>query len=174
MSSPSPPGGGLQEPLHRHLRQPQQRQGEERVGQLPRLRELFSFTDRNCNTVTQVSYENASQSNCQSPLVIQHPLFGRKENHSSLGRMISHLTKRTVVIPDARNHGNSPKCDNPSIKQMSTDLVDFQKQLKIRQSCLLGFSTGGRVAMMTALLHPQSGGNIVMLRLRRGLEHNFS
>ena len=134
----------------------------------------FPFTDRNCNTVTQVSYENASQSNCQSPLVIQHPLFGRKENHSSLGRMISHLTKRTVVIPDARNHGNSPKCDNPSIKQMSTDLVDFQKQLKIRQSCLLGFSTGGRVAMMTALLHPQSGGNIVMLRWRRVLEHNFS
>ena len=106
----------------------------------------------------KVSYENAKQSTTQSPLVIQHPLFGRKENHSSLGRMISHLTKRTVVIPDARNHGNSPKCENPSIKQMSSDLINFQNQLKIKHSCLLGFSSGGRVAMMTALLQPQSGG----------------
>ena len=70
--------------------------------------------------------------------------------------MISHLTKRTVIIPDARNHGNSPKCENPSIHQMSKDLVAFQNQLKINRSCLLGFSTGGRVAMMTALLQPQS------------------
>jgi len=107
-------------------------------------------------SLAYVSYENAIQKNCQSPLLIQHPLFGRKENHSNLGRMISHLTKRSVIIPDARNHGNSPKCENPSVKQMSKDLVNFQKQLNIDQSCLLGFSTGGRVAMMTALTQPQS------------------
>jgi len=150
------------------------------VSRLCRLRPLLGAASRNLSTGTfinpnnakerkesdkslaYVSYENASQSSSQSPLVIQHPLFGRKENHSSLGRMISHLTKRTVVIPDARNHGNSPKCDNPSIKQLSNDLVDFQKQLKIKQSCLLGFSTGGRVAMMTALLQPQSVERIVV------------
>jgi len=108
------------------------------------------------SSLAYVSYENATQNNSQSPLVIQHPLFGRKENHSNMGRLISHLTKRSVFIPDARNHGNSPKCENPSIHQMSSDLVAFQNQLKITKSCLLGFSTGGRVAMMTALLQPQS------------------
>jgi len=107
-------------------------------------------------SLAYVSYENATQKNTQCPLVIQHPLFGRKENHSNIGRLISHLTKRTVFIPDARNHGNSPKCENPSIHQMSTDLLAFQNQLKINRSCLLGFNTGGRVAMMTALQQPQS------------------
>ena len=95
-------------------------------------------------------------------MIIQHALFGRKENYVNIGKKIHHLTKRTVIIPDARNHGNSPKCVNPSVKQMSSDLMNLQQQLKIDKSSMLGFSTGGRVAMMSALMHPKHVDRLVI------------
>jgi len=107
------------------------------------------------NMLSYVSYENASKKDQSSPLIIHHALFGRKENYTSLGKKIHHVTKRSVIIPDARNHGNSPKCTNPSVKQMSSDLVNLQQQLQVDKASILGFNTGGRVAMMAALLHPK-------------------
>ena len=114
------------------------------------------------NKLAYVSYENASHKDESSPLIIQHALFGRKENYTNLGRKIHHVTKRSVIIPDARNHGNSPKCTNPSVKQMSSDLLGLQSQLKIHKSCMLGFSTGGRVAMMSALTNPDRVDRLVI------------
>jgi len=107
------------------------------------------------NTLSYVSYENASKKSQSTPLIIQHALFGRKENLTSLGKKIHYVTKRSVIIPDARNHGNSPKCTNPSVKQMSSDLVNLQHQLQVDKASILGFNTGGRVAMMAALRNPK-------------------
>ena len=42
----------------------------------------------------------------------------------------------------------------PSVKQMSSDLLNLQSQLHIPKSSMLGFSTGGRVAMLAALSSP--------------------
>ena len=72
----------------------------------------------------------------------------------SLGKKFHHLTKRSVIVPDARNHGNSPPCLNPSVKQMSSDLALLSSQLGVEKTCLLGHATGGRVAMTTALTKP--------------------
>jgi len=105
-------------------------------------------------SLSYVSYESPSSKTSQNPLVILHALFGRKENFTSLGKKIHHLTKRSVLIPDARNHGNSPTCLNPSVKQMSNDLVHLAAQVGLEKACLLGQGTGGRVAMMTALTKP--------------------
>jgi len=105
-------------------------------------------------SLSYVSYESTSSKNNQIPLVIHHALFGRKENFTSFGKKIHHLTKRSVLIPDARNHGNSSTCLNPSVKQMSDDLVHLLSQLGLEKACLLGQGTGGRVAMMTALTKP--------------------
>jgi len=103
-----------------------------------------------------VSYETpVSKSQKQTPLVIQHCLFGRKENFFSLGKKFHHLTKRSVIIPDARNHGNSPSCSTPSLKQMSTDLVNLSCQLGIEKTNLLGHASGGRIAMLASLLYPK-------------------
>ena len=65
------------------------------------------------------------------------------------------MTKRSIIIPDARNHGNSPKCDNPSVQQMTRDLLGLQNQLRLPSVSMLGFDTGGRIAMMAALRQPQ-------------------
>jgi len=105
------------------------------------------------NSLSYVSYEKYT-STTQTPLIIQHALFGRKENFLSLGKKFHHLTKRSVIVPDARNHGNSPPCLNPSVKQMSSDLALLSSQLGVEKTCLLGHATGGRVAMTTALTKP--------------------
>merc|ERR1712096_378945 len=105
------------------------------------------------NKLSYVSYESPT-SPTQAPLIIHHSLFGRKENFRSLGKKFHHLTKRSVIIPDARNHGNSPPCLNPSVKQMSSDLALLSSQLGVEKTCLLGHATGGRVAMTTALTKP--------------------
>ena len=121
---------------------------------------LAFLVDMTC--LLQVSYESTGQSQAAKPLIIQHALFGRKENLVSLGKKINHITKRSVIIPDARNHGNSPKCTNPSVKQMSSDLLGLQSQLQVPQASLLGFSTGGRVAMMAALSAPKMVDRLVV------------
>ena len=46
------------------------------------------------------------ESRQQTPLIIQHSLFGRKENCKILGKELHHLTRRRVILPDARNHGD--------------------------------------------------------------------
>lgn len=112
--------------------------------------------------LSYVSYESPTSSN-QTPLIIHHALFGRKENFLSLGKKFHHLTKRSVILPDARNHGNSPPCLNPSLKQMSSDLVSLTSQLEVEKACLLGHATGGRVAMMTALTKPHLVDRLVVV-----------
>jgi len=114
------------------------------------------------NKLSYVSYESPT-SPSQAPLIIHHSLFGRKENFRSLGKKFHHLTKRSVIIPDARNHGNSPPCTNPSIKQMSSDLVNLTAQLGVEKTCLLGHATGGRVSMLTALTKPNLVDRLVVV-----------
>lgn len=121
-----------------------------------------SSTSSTKESLSYVSFESPSSSN-QTPLMIQHALFGRKENFLSMGKKFHHLTKRSIIIPDARNHGNSPPCLNPSVKQMSSDLTSLSSQLGIKKSCLLGQATGGRVAMMTALTNPDLVDRLVVV-----------
>lgn len=88
-------------------------------------------------------------------MVLQHGLFARKENFKQLGKQLHHLTRRSLIIPDFRNHGASPTSSTMSLKQMSGDLVRLVQQVGGEgEACLLGHATGGRVAMMTALLRP--------------------
>merc|ERR1712142_716575 len=91
-----------------------------------------SYSDK----LSYVSYESPHCPN-QTPLIIHHNLFGRKENFCSIGKKFHHLTKRSVIIPDARNHGNSPPCLNPSLKQMSSDLVKLTSQLGVEKHVCL-------------------------------------
>jgi len=109
------------------------------------------------SSLAYVSYENTSQEQRQPPLVIQHGLFGRKENFTSLGKQIHHLTdtKRSIILPDLRNHGESPPSNFMSLQQMSADLQRLTSHLGVAKVAILGHATGGRVAMYTALTRPE-------------------
>lgn len=107
-------------------------------------------------SLSYISYERKDEDkSCLSPLLLHHSLFGRKENWVKFGRALHHLTKRQVVIPDARNHGNSFSSKALNFKLMSGDLVKLLHQLNISRASLVGHGNlGGRVCMLTALTSP--------------------
>jgi len=116
------------------------------------------------SSLAYVSYENTSQDHRQPPLIIQHGLFGRKENFTSLGKQIHHLTdtKRSIILPDLRNHGESPPSNFMSLRQMSADLQRLTSHLGVAKVAMLGHATGGRVAMYTALTRPELVSRLVV------------
>jgi len=116
------------------------------------------------SSLAYVSYENTSQDHRQPPLIIQHGLFGRKENFTSLGKQIHHLTdaRRSIILPDLRNHGESPPSNFMSLRQMSADLQRLTSHLGVSKVAMLGHATGGRVAMYTALARPELVSRLVV------------
>ncbi len=67
-----------------------------------------------------------------------------------------HLAERySVYTLDLRNHGRSPHSDVFTYPDMSNDIGAFLHDHHIRNASILGHSLGGKVAMQTALVHPE-------------------
>jgi len=112
-------------------------------------------SSRDEESLSFVSYENTrGKSSNASPILLCHALLGRKENWSRTGRELTHLTSRDLIIPDARNHGNSPKGYEMTNKQMSEDIVQLLESLKVPRVSIVGHGIGGRIGMYTALVRP--------------------
>ena len=76
--------------------------------------------------------------------------------HGIVGRLQRLLgTSRRIIVPDLRNHGQSPHDPDFSYESMATDLVGLLDKLEIEYACLVGHSLGGKVAMWLALEHPE-------------------
>jgi len=115
------------------------------------------FVKGNPQTDLQLSYivyERGNDVSPQPPILLHHGLLGRKENLSKTGKLLTHLTKRNIVIPDARNHGNSPSSHEMTHKQMSGDVVRMLGNLEIKETSIFGHGLGGRIGMYTALTRP--------------------
>ncbi|OFI35891.1 esterase [Alteromonas lipolytica] len=92
-------------------------------------------------------------------VVLIHGLFGNLDNLSALRR---HLVSRfNVVAIDLPNHGESPWLDTFTIEQCVDALISLLDNLGIAQCHIVGHSLGGKVAMLTALTHPQRVNNLV-------------
>lgn len=78
-------------------------------------------------------------------LVILHGLFGMSDNWVGIARKLSE--KFTVIIPDLRNHGNSPDSEVFDFECMVEDLDELFDELKIENPIILGHSMGGKLAM---------------------------
>jgi len=113
--------------------------------------------------LSYVAYEQRKNGSNQPPILIHHGLLGRKENWARTGRELGHLTNRKIVIPDARNHGNSPNSREMTHKQMSGDLVGLLNHLEIKQTNIIGHSLGGRIAMYTALTRPELVNKLIII-----------
>lgn len=84
-------------------------------------------------------------------LVFCHGLFGQGRNWTAIGKKFTH--DHAVLLVDLPNHGQSPWTDN-------VDLVADADRLAAQISgrgpvVLVGHSMGGKVAMLTALRHPE-------------------
>jgi esterase len=88
------------------------------------------------------------------PLVLLHGLFGSARNFGSVQRKLAEQ-RRTIAI-DLRNHGMSPHQPDMQYATMARDLIETLDGLSAVPAVLLGHSMGGKVAMLTSLLHPQA------------------
>lgn len=95
------------------------------------------------------------------PVIILHGLFGLSDNWVTLGRRLGiHFE---VIIPDLRNHGQSPHDPVFNYPAMAGDIKELMKDLGLSEIMLLGHSLGGKIAMTVALLDPASVKKLVVV-----------
>jgi pimeloyl-ACP methyl ester carboxylesterase len=76
--------------------------------------------------------------------------------HGIVGRLHRLLgNSRRIIVPDLRNHGQSPHDPVFGYEAMATDLIGLLDKLGIEHASLVGHSLGGKVAMWLALEHPE-------------------
>ncbi len=92
-----------------------------------------------------------------TPILLIHGLFGSAVNwHTIVGRLHTLLGEdRRLIVPDLRNHGQSPHDPILSYEAMAEDLIGLLDQLGIARAALVGHSLGGKVAMWLALNWPE-------------------
>jgi pimeloyl-ACP methyl ester carboxylesterase len=92
--------------------------------------------------------------------IILHGLYGSSDNWVSIARKIS--SKYTVILPDLRNHGQSPHSESHSYDLMADDIFELAGELRLNRFILAGHSMGGRAAMKFAIRWPQMINSLVV------------
>lgn len=88
------------------------------------------------------------------PLILLH---GNGEDCGYFVHQMEPFAKHFRVIAiDTRGHGQTPRGEASfSIRQFAEDLLDFMNLHQIEKAHILGFSDGGNIAMVLALMHPE-------------------
>lgn len=86
------------------------------------------------------------------PLFILHGLLGSSDNWVSLGKQFAE--NYSVIIPDLRNHGQSPHSDLWDYAAMAEDVHVLAENLGLNKVNIIGHSMGGKVAMQIADAYP--------------------
>lgn len=86
-------------------------------------------------------------------LVILHGLFGSSDNWTSIAKKLE--DRFTVILPDQRNHGQSPHSGIHDYEAMRNDLHELVTALSIEKFFLAGHSMGGKTAMAFAMKWPE-------------------
>ena len=94
------------------------------------------------------------------PLVLIHGLFGSAANWHGIARRLA--TGRRVLVPDLRNHGQSPWDPRMDYRTMAIDLAALLEREGIDRAHLVGHSMGGKAAMWLALTAPERVGSLVV------------
>ena len=88
----------------------------------------------------------------QPVLVLLHGLFGSAANWGSIARQLA--DRYRVLVPDLRNHGQSPHTTEHSYPAMAEDLRVLLAEGAIERAVIVGHSMGGKVGMQLALHYP--------------------
>ncbi len=95
------------------------------------------------------------------PVIILHGLFGISDNWVTHAKRLAE--KYQVLVPDLRNHGQSPHSSTFNYFAMVDDLLEFMKDNKLEKAMIIGHSMGGKVAMNFALEHPYMVQKLVVI-----------
>lgn len=82
-------------------------------------------------------------------IVLLHGLFGSSANWGSIARELS--GRYHVIVPDLRNHGQSPHVDDMDYPAMAGDVAALCGEFALDRPVIVGHSMGGKVAMCLAL-----------------------
>ena len=88
------------------------------------------------------------------PVIILHGLFGAGRNWMRIAQALG--TTHRVYLPDARNHGASPRGQGMSYAEMARDVLALIEREGLERPFVVGHSMGGKTAMTLALEHPQA------------------
>jgi esterase len=98
-----------------------------------------------------IRHDAAGGGALRSPLLIVHGLFGSARNWGAVARRLA--ADRTVLVPDLRNHGDSPwdaRHDYPALAADLAALIEAEGA----PMDVAGHSMGGKAAMVLALSRP--------------------
>lgn len=95
------------------------------------------------------------------PIIILHGLFGLSDNWVSVGKLLAHNYR--VIIPDLRNHGQSPHSNNFNYDAMTSDISELLDDLELSSAIVMGHSMGGKVAMQFALQYPEKTDKLIVV-----------
>lgn len=97
------------------------------------------------------------------PLVLLHGAFSGIG--TSFGRVLPGLAKtRQVIAFELQGHGRTADIDRPlTVEGMAEDVAAALPQLGIERADVLGYSTGGFVALHFAVRHPQMLHKLVLM-----------
>ncbi|HYN79616.1 MAG TPA: alpha/beta fold hydrolase [Lamprocystis sp. (in: g-proteobacteria)] len=94
------------------------------------------------------------------PALLIHGLFGSAANWHGIARRLA--GGRLVLVPDLRNHGESPWDARMDYPAMALDLAALLDHLGLERVHLVGHSMGGKAAMWLALSQPERVGSLVV------------
>jgi esterase len=105
------------------------------------------------------------------PVIILHGLFGLSDNWVSLGRRLA--ADFDVILPDLRNHGQSPHSAVFDYPSMADDVSELLNELQLTECFMVGHSLGGKVAMQYGFTFPERLRKLVIvdIGLRKYTEH---
>jgi pimeloyl-ACP methyl ester carboxylesterase len=88
------------------------------------------------------------------PLIILHGVLGISDNWVTFGRRMA-AKGFEVIIPDQRNHGQSPHHHTFNYYALVDDLSELIEGNNIESPVIIGHSMGGKVAMRYTLENPE-------------------
>jgi pimeloyl-ACP methyl ester carboxylesterase len=104
------------------------------------------------------------------PLVLLHGAFSAIG--TSFGKILPELAKtRQVIAFELQGHGRTADIDRPlSIEGMMEDVAAALPQLGIQQADVLGYSSGGSVALHFAVRHPEMLRKLILMSVSYTLD----
>ncbi|ARK13284.1 alpha/beta fold hydrolase [Fibrivirga algicola] len=97
-----------------------------------------------------------------TPLLIVHGIFGSSDNWLTISKTIAAQGYR-VILPDQRNHGQSPRSDEFSYVDMAADIHELITDLKLDKPILVGHSMGGKTMMQYVFTYPGTFSSLVVV-----------
>lgn len=94
------------------------------------------------------------------PLIMVH---GNEENHRIFDNATELLKKHyTVYLVDSRGHGQSDKVAVYNYQDMCDDMVDFIRQLDLKDVTYMGSSDGAIIGILIASQYPDIISNLIL------------